>query len=205
LRLSASHVLIAVLVILAFVLNLLVLRDRSTTVLVAIADSTLVEGSALDLDQIRLTPIDTDFPAVGSFLGEIDVDAVEGWILGRTIAEGEVVDRASLVAPSSSPGLRSMSLPIPIEHAAGGQLAPGDRVDVISVTDGVAKYVAVDLPVSSVAEQAGGALGAGAPFHVVVAVDAEQALLLAAAMAEGPIELLESTGASPAEIGAPDG
>lgn len=98
-----------------------------------------------------------------------------------------------------------MSLPIPIEHAAGGLLSPGDLVDVIAVSDGVAEYVAQGLPVSSVADQAGGALGAGAPYHVVVAVDDEQALMLAAAMAGGSIEVIESTGASRTSGRAPDG
>ena len=60
-RPSATHVLIAVVVILAFVLNLIVLQDRDAAVLVAIAERPISTGSSLDADSIRLVPIDADF------------------------------------------------------------------------------------------------------------------------------------------------
>ena len=45
-----------------------------------------------------------------------------------------------------------MSIPVPVEHAAGARIVVGDRVDVITVTDGAARYVASDLLVVSHAE-----------------------------------------------------
>ena len=38
-----------------------------------------------------------------------------------------------------------MSIPIAIEHAAGARIVVGDRVDVITVVDGIARFVATDL------------------------------------------------------------
>jgi hypothetical protein len=88
---------------------------------------------------------------------------------------------------------------VPLEHAAGGALRPGDRIDVISVSDGVARYVAVDLGVISVAEGASGSIGSSLAFHVVVAVEASDALELAEALDTGSVELVRSTGAAGVE------
>jgi hypothetical protein len=72
----------------------------------------------------------------------------------------------------------------------------GDRVDVITVVDGVASFVATDLAVIAHAEAEAGSLATGA-YHVTVAVDEEEALALAEAIAAGSLEVLRSTGAAP--------
>jgi len=194
-RLSATHVLIAVVVILAFVLNLLVLRDRSSTTLVALADRPLTSGSAFTKESIRLVPIDSGFEGLGTLVTEAVVADLEGWVFDRPVSEGAMIERSALVEPGARSGLRSMSLPIPIEHAAGGSLVPGDRVDVISVSDGLATFVAADLEVTGVAAPSSDSIGAATSYHVVVAVTAEQALELAAALETGAVEIVRSTGA----------
>ena len=195
-RLSATHVLIAVVVILAFVLNLLVLQDRSATTLVAIADRSIAAGNILELDAVRLVPVDSAFEGLGALLDEDDLARYEGWVVDRSIAEGSPVDASALTAPGPASGARSMSLPVPIEHAAGGSLSAGDRVDVIAVQDGVAGFVAVDLEVIRVAETATGSIGVTGTYHVVVAVEADEALRLAEALEAGSMELIRSTGAA---------
>lgn len=194
-RLSANHVLIAVVVILAFVLNLLVLQDRSSSQLVAIADRPLTTGTPLTDDSIRLVPVDSSFEGLPSLVSEGDLPVLEGWVVGRAIPEGGLIDRAALVEPGEASGLRSMSIPIATEHAAGGALVSGDRVDVISVGDGVASFVARDLEVTGVSESAGAAIGAASAYNVVVAVTADQALALAQAIDSGSMEIVRSTGA----------
>jgi Flp pilus assembly protein CpaB len=201
-RLSATHVLIALVVILAFVFNFLVLADRSSTTMVAIADRPLVPGSNFDLDSVRLSPVDSDFEALGSLVTEAELAGLEGWVVVRPVPEGSTVDRTALVEPGSAGGLRSMSLAVPIEHAAGGTLTPGDRVDVISVEDEVAHFVSVDLPVISVSESTG-SIGATGSYYLVVAVEPADALELAEAVASGSVEVVRSTGAS--ELGVVDG
>lgn len=204
-RLSATHVLIAIVVILAFVLNLLVLRDRSSTTLVAVAARPLTTGSVLNADSVRLVPVDSDFEAISRMVTEDDVARYLGWVVGRHLAEGEVVGVSALVQPGDGPGLRSMSIPVPIERAAGGSLVSGDRVDVISVVDGEAGFVASDLEVTGVAEMASGGIGMAGTYHVVVAVTAEEALALAAALDSGSLEVVRSTGAGAVGTGSDDG
>lgn len=198
-RLSATHVVIAIVVILAFVLNLLVLQDRSSTTLVAVADRALVTGSVVDRSALRLVPIDSDFEGISRIVTEDDLAGLEGYVLARPIPNGGLLDRSALVQPGSESGLRSMSLPVPVEHAAGGSLAAGDRVDVIAVTDGTARFVAVDLEVISVSETGSGAIGSISSYHVVVNVTADQALELSEALAAGPVEMLRATGADQIE------
>ena len=195
-RLSASHVLIAVVVILAFVLNLLVLQDRSSTVLVAVAEEPISVGSPFDTSSIRLVPIDARFEGLTALLHEGNLDEFEGHVFTKSVEAGSPVGIGSLGAKASVAGLRVMSLPVPVEHAAGGTLETGDSVDVISVGEPGAEFVATGLDVVGVAQPSGG-VGSIAGYHVVVAVTSSQALALAEAMDAGDIELLKATGALP--------
>ncbi|HEX6220928.1 MAG TPA: hypothetical protein VF115_07525 [Acidimicrobiia bacterium] len=194
-RPSATHVLIAVVVILAFVLNLLVLRDRSSTTLVAVARQPLTTGSVLTRDIVRFVPVDSGFEGLQHLVNEESLADYEGWVLDRAIVEGGLLDTSALVQPGDTSGLRSMSLPVDREHAAGGTLVAGDRVDVISVEDGVPAFVATDLEVTGVAEAASGAIGAMGNYHVVLSVTSDQSLALAAALDAGSLEIIRSTGA----------
>lgn len=204
-RLSASHVVIAIVVILAFVLNLLVLHDRDATSLVAIAEQPIPAGSPIEAANIRLVPVDSGFEALPGLVTETDLAQLEGWVTARPIPEGGLIERSAVVEPGSATGLRTMSLPVPVEHAAGGSVVPGDRVDVIAVVDGTAQYVAGGLEVVSVAAGSSGAIGSIAAYHVVVSVDADEALALAQAMDSGSIEIVRSTGAEPFETRSGDG
>jgi len=202
-RLSATHVLIAIVVILAFVLNLLVLQDRGSTTLVAVANRSIAAGTTIDADSLRLVPVDSGFEALPTLVGEAELDAYAGRVASRSISEGALIERAALVGAETPSGLRAMSLPVSVEHAAGGALVAGDRVDVISVSDGTAGFAAVDLEVISVAESSSAAIGGITSYHVVVAVAADQALTLAQALDAGSLEIVRSTGAE--QIGSADG
>jgi Flp pilus assembly protein CpaB len=197
--LSAAHILIAVVVILAFILNLLVLQDRNATTLVAIADEPLAAGSTLNPSDLRLVPVDSDFEGLEALVAETEISKLDGWVLSRFVPKGGLLDVAALVEPGTNSGLRSMSLPVPIEHAAGGALVAGDRIDVISVIDGDATFVASFLEVVSVSEASSSAIGGISAYHVVVSVESQEALDLARALDAGSIEIVRSTGAE--EVG----
>ncbi|HEX6299840.1 MAG TPA: SAF domain-containing protein [Acidimicrobiia bacterium] len=192
--LSAAHIVIAVVVILAFVLNLLVLQDRGATTLVAIADEPLAAGSTLNADDLSLVPVDSDFEGLPELVTEDELGQLDGWVLSRGIPAGGLLDTSALIEGGSDSGLRSMSLPVPIEHAAGGTLVAGDRVDVISVVDTTARFVATDLEVLSVSESSS-AIGSISAYHIVVSVEADEALDLARALDGGSVEIVRSTGA----------
>jgi len=204
-RLSSTHVLIAIVVILAFVLNLLVLQDRSATTLVAVANQRLVAGTPIDASSFRLVTVDSSFEGLSDLVTDEELAALEGWVLSRSITEGGLIDHSALVEPGAEGGLRSMSLPVPVEHAAGGALVEGDRVDVISVIDGSAAFVAADLEVVAVSESPSGAIGSIGEYHVVLSVTADDALNLAAALDAGSVEIVRSTGAETIDPGRDDG
>lgn len=194
-RISATHLVIGVVVALTFLLNYLALQDREDTTMVAVADRPLVAGSALSVSDLRFVPISADFEGISHLLAEEVASDYEGWVVRRSVTEGEVLGRALLLEPGAAPGVRSMSIPVAVEHAVGGSLTEGDRVDVISMDDGAPFYVVVDVEVLDVSETDRGSLGGLGDYHIVVGVDADQALALAAAIDEGSIEVVRSTGA----------
>lgn len=195
-RPSLSHILIAVTVFLAFGLNYLALQNRDAEVLVAVAAEPIAEGSVLTSEALRFVPVAADFEALDTLLVDGDFEGMEGMIFARSVPAGALIDVAALVDAGVEDGHRAMSIPIAIEHAAGARIVVGDRVDVITVIDGVASFVATDLAVIAHAEPQAGGLSTGA-YHVTVAVDEEEALALAEAIATGSLEVVRSTGAAP--------
>jgi Flp pilus assembly protein CpaB len=90
-----------------------------------------------------------------------------------------------------------MSIPVESAHAVGGSLAAGDRVDVIQVDeDGQARYVVSSAQVLAANRPDSGVIGAASgASSITVAVDARQALKLAAAIRSQRFEIVRSTGA----------
>jgi Flp pilus assembly protein CpaB len=200
-RPSLSHIAIALAALLAFGFNYLALRSRDATSLVAVAAAPIAEGAAFDADIIRLAPLPADFVGLTHLVAEADIGGLEGWIVARSMAEGEPIGRSDLIRPGAAEGLRTMSIPVSVEHAAGATLSVGDRVDVISIVGEAPEFVATDLEVVSVGEATQTGLTAAGPYHVVVAVDPDEALALAGAIADGSLEVLRSTGASSIDEG----
>jgi Flp pilus assembly protein CpaB len=183
-------------VLLAFALNYLALQNRAATSLVAVAEAPITEGTALGRDLVRLAPISTDFEGLEHLVAEDDLGALEGWIAARALAEGEPIGRSDLLPPGGGEGLRTMSIPVPVEHAAGATVVVGDRVDVISIVGDEPVFVATDLEVVGIGEASQAGLTVAGPYHVVVAVEPDQALALARAISDGSLEVLRSTGAA---------
>jgi len=132
-------------------------------------------------------------------MGQADLERLEGWIVGRSVREGELIDRSLVIRPGAGDGLRTMSIPVAAEHAAGATLVIGDRVDVISMVGEEPVFVASGLEVVSIADTTQTGLSAAGPYHVVVGVSPAQALALARAIADGSLEILRSTGADALE------
>jgi Flp pilus assembly protein CpaB len=193
-RLSTAHVLVGLAVVLAFVLNILALQDRDARTLVAVADRPIPAGAVLTADMVRLVPIDYGFEALDSFVVQSELEAAFGQVTQRAIGEGQVIPAEALVDPGSQPGKRSMSIPVEVSRAAGGLIGAGDLVDVIRVVDGVARFVVTGIEVVAVPASSQGAFSP-VEHHLVVAVDSDQALALAEAMAAGRIDVVLSTGA----------
>lgn len=194
-RLSPSHLLIGVVAVLAFSFNYLALQEREATTEVAVAAGPITSGAPFSSDLVRMVPVGAGFEGIEHLVTESDLGGYEGWTVVRPLGAGEPLRRSDLVRSGAGDGQRTMSIPVAVEHAAGGTLVVGDRVDVIAVTDEGAEFVAGGLEVVAVADREGGGLAGVTPYHVVVAVDPEQALALASAIAEGSFEVVRSTGA----------
>ena len=198
LRPSTSQILVAVSVVLAFVFNLLALQQsRGTTELVAVADVQIDAGALLSEAPIRWVPISDDFEAIGSMITKPVFASESDLRFTRTVPSGAVIVRGSVARPASSDGLRIMSVPIGVDHSAGAGLIPGDRVDAISVVDGAARFIAVDLEVVGISGDGGAGFSVGAPRYVLLATSGDHALNLAQALESGSLELIRSTGADP--------
>ena len=192
---SVPHILVALAAVLAFGLNFLALQSSEATTLVVVADGAIAEGTALTADLVRSVPLPSDFEGLEHLITATDLDRLHGWIVSRSVADGELVDRSIVIRPGANDGLRTMSIPVPVEHAVGATLMVSDRVDVISVIDGQPSFVAEDLEVVSIAATSQGGLSGVGPYHIVVAVTSDEALALAKAIDDGSIEVVRSTGA----------
>lgn len=204
-RVSAGTVFMVVAGILAFLTNLVIVRSNDATVLVAVAAADLAPGTSFDpSEHARLVAIDAESELAGTLVGGGAVADLAGAIVARPFAAGEPLVVAGLVDASAPLGTRAMSIPVDPEKAAGGAIGPGDRVDVIAAGDGVARYVLTGAEVLAVPGGAGADGVRTSRFHVVVAVDADEALAVAGALDGGSIHVIRSTGAAEPTPLAPD-
>lgn len=183
---------------LAFLLNLVLLRSADDRVTVTVAARALEAGQPLQRTDLTTTGLLAEDGALRTLVPADEVGRLVGQVLAHPLDAGELLTRSALRQPASREGLRSMSLPIDPAHAVGGDLRPGDRVDVIEVVDGRPRYVATGLEVLTVSDSGSGtAIGALSSPYLVVVTDDETALRLAAAIRTEAIEIIRSTGADP--------
>lgn len=199
-RISLGHLFMIAAALLAFVLVVSLLQDRTLTTRVLVADTDILPGTVITPDLVTEIEIPADSELVGK-VATLDTISSGTVSAGQRLAAGDPLTLTA-VAPASSPSaLRAMSLPIERIDAVGGDLSPGDRIDVITVDDGVARYVAVSLEVlaTQAPDARGGALGSSSltTYFVTVSVDDQTALGIALAMETGKVSIVRSTGAEP--------
>lgn len=188
--------------LLLFVATFLLLRDRETTHRVVMAAQEIRAGTVVRSSDLSTADVKVAEDVLAGLLPAADIPARDGWVAASTIAAGGLVSRGDLREPAAPSEQRAMSFPIDAQHAVGGDLDTGDRVDVIAVVGGLSSYVATDLEIIAVAAPEGrGAMTAGGAFGITVAVDAGQALALAQALNIGDVTVLRSTGSTAVEPG----
>lgn len=199
-RVSLGHLFMIAAALLAFVLVVSVLQDRTLTRQILVADTEILPGAAVTPDLVRAVDIPADSALIGSVasLSDLQGNQVRA---GVRIAAGDPITMTALAEASTPSGQRAMSLPIDRVDAVGGDLAPGDRIDVIAVSANTASYIAVDLEVLATqgSEQRSGSLSSSAlsTYYVTVSVDDRTALEVALAMDSGDVTVVRSTGAEP--------
>ena len=181
-RLTVAHVVPVVLGIVAAVLVLAGLKDRSAIQEVAVANHAIPAGQAVSPADVRWVPVHRGDGLVAA--GLVGRSGLTGaWVANVSIPAGSPIASAEISPWSAGSGLGSMSIQLPPARADGGSLRPGDRVDVVSVASGQAVYVAENLLVLAVDVGSAGVLGGmqDSSYYVTVAVDPPTALRIAAA------------------------
>ncbi len=198
---SGIHLLILATGLLAFIANLALLRGgEAPRRQVAVSRIELAPGRRLQLDDIQLIPVDVDEPIASGLLSDSELPRYQDWVITRPISADSLISKTDLRDPLTESTSRAMSFPIAAEHAVGGDLVPGDLVDVIRVDEEQARFVATGLEVLGVPTPAQGGLVPSGGFHLVLGVNERTALTLALALAHGQVEVVRATGAAPVTV-----
>jgi len=203
-RWTTGSVVPVVLAVLAGGFAYAALQDRSALTTIVVASEPVPAGSPVGSGNTRLVKVHAGDTALVH--GVLSPSLLAGgWVAAVGVNAGEPITESEVVRPSRTPVLGEMSISVPVQQAAGGKIGPGDLVDVIVASGaGGAHYVAQGLRVLSVAptSAAGGVLGGlSTNYYLIVAVDKQTALHLAAALGldsdastGGQIEIVRSTG-----------
>ncbi|HTV12641.1 MAG TPA: SAF domain-containing protein [Acidimicrobiales bacterium] len=185
------------------------LQDRSAETAIVVASATLPAGSAVDAADTKVVRVHaSDRLLAKGLLSPSQLTG--GFVAAVPIRAGDAVTSGELGRPDRGV-LGEMSIAVPLQQAAGGAIDVGDEVDVIASPEaGESYYVAQGLRVLAVAPTSGvsGALGGGTDgYFVVVGVDKQTALRLAAALSSGglsgaadEVQVVRSTGEAVAAL-----
>jgi Flp pilus assembly protein CpaB len=201
---SGGHLVMIVAGLLGMLLTLALLRSADHRVRVAVAAHDLLPGDRIGPDDVRYERVKMDDDLLATVLEPDDVDAIAGSVAIGPIDEGELVARRDLRQPAAGSGLRAVSIPIDPSRAVAGDLAAGDRADVILAGDREVAIIVAGAEVLSVNHPDDGAFTAAEDeLTITLAVDAHESQLLTAAVTDGDILVARSTGSSSARDTAP--
>lgn len=195
-RIKLGHIVMVTAAILALIFNLAVLRSRDATVDVMVANGDIPAGATLNLSHFSTATVPADDLLTSRFIAAADLESVIGRLATRAIADGDPILESDLLVVQNREGLRAMSVPIDQSRAVGGKLVAGDSVDIVLVQDGVATYIATGVEVLDVPSSETNALGARTGYAPTLAVEATQALRIAAALDIGDVHIIRSTGSA---------
>lgn len=187
--------------ILAALLVARVMRTNQETVSVAVASRDIAAGAPITSDAVSWVSLPARSSLAPSLAGPAQINLSRPPVAAIRIHQGDPIRRGDLGAGLAA-NQRAMSIPLTAEHAAGGQLAEGDRVDVIAPAAAGSAYVLRGAPVLAVPARPRGPATLGdatsGNYFVVVGVGPDDALRLATAVRDGKVEVLRSTGAADA-------
>ncbi|MGH8926259.1 MAG: SAF domain-containing protein [bacterium] len=196
-RLTASHLLMLLAAVLAFATNLMVLRGQEETRQAVIATGRIEAGRIIVATDLTVAEVDVEDGLFATLLPGQQTQALVGMVAAQTIEAGQLLGANDLRPAAAPSAQRAISIPIEIEHAVGGGLVAGDRIDLIAVSETGPEYILFSAEVLEVPSTARGSLAGATGYFVVVAVDDQQALAVAAAIRSDDIEIARSTGSSP--------
>lgn len=193
-RVAAGHVVMVAAALLAAVANIAVIRSAEDTVPILVLADDAVAGTPADQLRLRPAEVDLETASLATLVLPDDRAGLAGRVLAADVAAGAPLRWSDVPERAAPDGLRRMSLPLLREQAVGGAIVRGDRVDVIQVAEGDARFVVAGAEVLDVAAEADTTLGGLATFYISIAVDPETALCLARAIDAGQLTVVLATG-----------
>ncbi len=202
-RITLAHGLMALAGIVTFVSVSSVLDEQSETVVVAVARDEMTAGSVIRpadvANQFELIEVRADSPLLD---GTVDPALIRDGQLIRSLGIGEPLRGSDLVPIAAGSIARTISIPVEDVVLTGLGLAVGDRIDVIGLgSQGSLEFVIVDAAIARLpnGSASSGAFAVRADGFVTIEVTESEALLLAAALRAGDVEIIRSTGADAAK------
>jgi Flp pilus assembly protein CpaB len=184
--------------LLGMTLTIAALRGEEAGTDIAVAVHEIRAGERIGGDDVRVERVRAGHDLLSTVVGGGSVRSLRGDIAVATIAAHAMIPRGAVRPPAAGVGMRAMSIPIDPARAVSGRLASGDRVDVLFTTRDHVSIIVSDARVLAVDARGRGGIGEStSPFTVTIAVDAQQSLLVAAAIADGNISIARTTGADP--------
>jgi Flp pilus assembly protein CpaB len=176
------------------VVTLGVLRPGTDGRRVAVAVRDLEAGSVLADGDERFESLSASDRVGATYVTPRELAALRGRVLTASVFADEPVLQAHLRTRAATSGRRAMSIPVDRARAVNGDLAPGDRVDVVVAGRDAVTIVVAGAEVLDVDDDDAFGTRRG-EVRVTLAVDARESQLLAAALADGDFVLTRVTGA----------
>lgn len=142
-RAVVGALLITVAVLGVFAAWLLATAAPTTTFAVVRRD--MAPGDTLAAGDVRVVAM--DLPAEQAVRAFTTADEAVGTIALAPLAPGDLLVRSVVRMSDQVPGTAEFSFEVPASQALAGEVAAGDRVDVVATDDGVTGYVATDVAV----------------------------------------------------------
>lgn len=194
-RFGTAHLIAVVAGLVTAVLLLSWTRGQEQLVSVVLAADSIRAGALIESTDLQVTEIPSDSTVATAILSGDSLDGLVGQVATRSITSGEPILRTDLRPVMAEGGRRAMSFALSRANAVGGDLAVGDEVDVLVVTDDGTRFVAEALPVLALPDpRPSGFVGGSSGWWVVLAVEDVDALEIADGVEHGTIYLLRSTG-----------
>ncbi|MQB00420.1 MAG: hypothetical protein GEU78_09040 [Actinobacteria bacterium] len=131
---NARTVLGVTLFAVAFVGGRQVLSDAGATISVLVATRDVARGEVVHSSDLRFVGADLPSDVLATYATSIR--DLEGAVATRAIHSGELLSREWFAGAGDPVGQgRSMTVPVSPDHAVGGDLRPGDVVDVYATFD----------------------------------------------------------------------
>jgi Flp pilus assembly protein CpaB len=189
--------------VLLFVVSFLagqrVLADARSTTGAWVATADLPSGAVIGPGDAELRQVRLGGDLAAAYLGS-GADPV-GMVVTRPVRAGELLATAwTLPSAAGVDAGRAITVPVEPQHAVGGELRPGDRVDVIATFDAGtlearSAVLARSVEVLGLVSAEGLGFGDDSVIGVTLSVSPDEAARLAFALRSGDIDIAKVLGA----------